>query len=324
MQANTINTHLQSETPPQAYIDLGDHDSLTLQQCWDKEEGLIKQVLCSMLPDMAFMKIKGVANIKATWNILKRVYEERSKALVADIIQRFRNKHCEENKSIHSHFKALADLREQLAVMGKAVNDTDYTDTLLASLPMLYDSAVSSISASACLGSKTLTAEIFEQFIIDEYECQKVKVKRNKTKDETLSANSKNKSKGKDKRQVECYNCHKKGHYKSECWAKGGGNEGNGPKWSKGSKDKATLAEEKKEPEAWATVEEMERPANEVTAAREVPALVGQLHTSTCKLYNSGALHHMSSFCGLLSSHPTMGNHYHRQKGVLCSWHRGS
>jgi hypothetical protein len=42
--------------------------------------------------------------------------------------------------------------------MGKLVTDEDYTDTLPAS----YDGAVSFISVSAHLGSKALTAEIFE------------------------------------------------------------------------------------------------------------------------------------------------------------------
>ena len=29
---------------------------------------------------------------------------------------------------------------------------------------------------------------------------------------------------------TECYNCHKKGHMASDCWAKGGRKEGQGPK----------------------------------------------------------------------------------------------
>ena len=33
----------------------------------------------------------------------------------------------------------------------------------------------------------------------------------------------------KDKRNVECYNCHKLGHYNSDCWAKGGVKEGQRP-----------------------------------------------------------------------------------------------
>ena len=32
----------------------------------------------------------------------------------------------------------------------------------------------------------------------------------------------------------ECYNCHKKGHLAKDCWAKGGGKEGQGPKGRKG------------------------------------------------------------------------------------------
>jgi hypothetical protein len=36
--------------------------------------------------------------------------------------------------------------------------------------------------------------------------------------------------KGGGKSNIECYNCHKKGHMKANCWAKGGGKEGQGPK----------------------------------------------------------------------------------------------
>jgi len=51
--------------------------------------------------------------------------------------------------------------------IGKVVTDEDYTDTLLALLPASYDGAVSSMSMSAHLSTKVLTAEIFEQFMID-------------------------------------------------------------------------------------------------------------------------------------------------------------
>jgi hypothetical protein len=47
-----------------------------------------------------------------------------------------------------------------------------------------------------------------------------------------LHAHGKDKGTNKDK---ECYNCNKKGHIKPECWAKGGGKEGQGPKERKGS-----------------------------------------------------------------------------------------
>jgi hypothetical protein len=100
---------------------------------------------------------------------LRHVYEEKSKALVTNLIWRFQNKHCNEDKSIKSHFEYLADLHEQPVAMSKSVTDEGYTDMLLASLPASYDGAVLSISMSACLRSKALTVEIFKQLILDKF-----------------------------------------------------------------------------------------------------------------------------------------------------------
>ena len=51
------------------------------------------------------------------------------------------------------------------------------------------------------------------------------------------------------KKNITCHNCHKKGHYKHECWAPGGGKEGQGLK-QKGkakSKPEESKDENKKE-----------------------------------------------------------------------------
>jgi len=220
-----------------------------------------------------------MANMHDTWEILKWVFEERSKALVADVIWRFWNKRCEEDKSVRNHFEYLSDLHEQLVAMGKAVTDKDYTDMLLASLPASYDSMVSSMSASARLGTKVLTSEIFEQFILDESERWQVKDKYAESRNEALATESgsqKGKDKSKDKKKVECYNCHKTGHYKSECWAKGGGKEGQGPRRGKGTKDDAAPAKEKsEETEAWATIEDIKEPES-MAHPKDIMATAGR------------------------------------------------
>src|SRR6266850_757976 len=168
MQANSFDDHAKVSLPSAEYTALGTVGGVTLAACWAKEENMIKLILGSMLPDTAFNRIKMTANVHDAWEILKWVFEEQSKALVADIIWRFRNKRCKEDESVRNHFEYLSDLCKQLAAMGKAVTDEDYTDTLLALLPASYDGAVSSMSASACLGMKVLTSEIFKQFILDE------------------------------------------------------------------------------------------------------------------------------------------------------------
>ena len=132
---------------------------------------------------------------------------------------------------MRSHFKYLADLCKQLVAMGKLVMDKNYTDMLLTSLPTSYDRAILSISMSAHLSTKVLTAKIFKQFILDKFRCWQVKDKYAGSKDEAQTTDSgrcKGKDKSKDKKKVKCYNCCKTVHYKYKCWAKGGGKEGQG------------------------------------------------------------------------------------------------
>ena len=79
-------------------------------------------------------------------------------------------------------------------------------------------------------------------------------------KDDNAAFYSNDSGKGKggsnSKKNAECYNCGKKGHYKNDCWEEGGRKEGQGPKQkgkgkgkSKG-KEKETEKEKEKEKES--------------------------------------------------------------------------
>src|SRR5580658_7879977 len=95
----------------------------------------------------------------------------------------------------------------------------------------------------------------------NEYEKRQLCKGKSKTQDEAFLADEDDKRKNKRK-NIECFNCHKKGHYKSQCWAKGGGDEGNWPKNTrrgdkgkdKSKKDSANAAVEKTEDESWAAI----------------------------------------------------------------------
>ena len=121
-----------------------------------------------------------------------------------------------------------------------------------------------------------------------------------KPQDQAFATDAQKKSK---KRDVECFNCKKKGHVRANCWAKGGGKEGQGPKSKKkcgglkegGAKsDAATGAEQAggQEPDikAWATIEETEK--GEETP--QVPTMAADETGGTeAELYDSGASRHM-------------------------------
>ena len=60
---------------------------------------------------------------------------------MADMMWDFCNKCCGDSENVCTHFEELSQLWEQLAAMGKDINNEDYADVLMSSLPPSYDTA---------------------------------------------------------------------------------------------------------------------------------------------------------------------------------------
>jgi len=225
---------------------------------------------------------------------LKKYFEERTKMTVVDLARRFRNKKCGEKENVRTHFEQLANMREQLAAMGKVIDNDDFTDILLASLPSSYESTRSAINASARISGNSLTPDTVTQLFIDDY---KQRDSKDKEQDEAFTADAQNKRKN-----VECYNCKKHGHVKADCWVKGGGKEGQGP--ARGGRDprKESMAAAQEEPdiEVWAVIEEAEEERMVGEEGQQHAAIAASSARTSrgveSELYNSGASHHMSPF----------------------------
>jgi len=93
-------------------------------------------------------------------------------------------------------------------------------------------------------------------FIIEEAQHRVINDERTKTAESALAARAKKTGKPKGKKKdnsqsdVVCENCDKPGHSKPDCWSKGGGKEGQGPRHKKKGKKSETVvvaAEDDKE-----------------------------------------------------------------------------
>jgi transposase InsO family protein len=292
LEMNGLDIHLTEPSAPKEYVNAGAIGGLEPPTRWKRGEATTKHLIASTIPDSVFNQIKGGTRTKEVWETLKRIYEERTRTTRVNLLKRFRNTQCGENVDVCTHFEELADMREQLAAMGKNIDDEDYTDVLLASLPSCYRTAISAINASTRISKGALTPEIVTELMIAEYE----QLTDTKTpQDQALSAVT---FKGK-KRDVECFNCKKRGHIKADCWAKGGGKEGQGP--SRTGKPRGADSANSASTEAWAAMEDWAQ--EEVCDADEDQqgevVAVGNACTSEgveSELYDSGASRHMSPF----------------------------
>jgi len=86
LESQTIDDHIDHDSPPTAYQNQGKVGGVEYTNCWKKEETAIKQVIGPSIPCTAFSRIKGQKNIKGVWDILKQIYEEKTRALAADLM----------------------------------------------------------------------------------------------------------------------------------------------------------------------------------------------------------------------------------------------
>ena len=214
--------HLTNASVTPAYIAVGDVNGQTPAQRWAAEEAAAMNMIAASVPNQVFNRIKSKTNTMEVWNTVKAIYQTRSKMHKVDLGKKLQNAKLGDEDDAHAHFTWLVDMREQLAAMGKNLDDDKFASILLGSLPPSYAATVGGINAAADTTGNAVTSDQVIRLISDEYDSCMMKKGKNGP-DEAFAANS---QKQRDKRNVECYNCHNFGHYKSDCWAKGGGKEG--------------------------------------------------------------------------------------------------
>ena len=293
LDAKGLLDHLTNGSITSDYVAAGTIDGQAPEARWKRDEAMVKQLVAGSVPDTVFSQIKAGLGAKEVWEQLRLLYEGRSKLILVDLRRKMQNTCCGPEDDVRAHFNKLAELKEQLAAMGHKITDEEYATILLGSLPDSYDSAMNSITAAADISGKAITPALVIRLVTDEYDRRSLKKAKGKSpSDEAFYANGQRRKGGRD---IECFNCHRKGHMKADCWAKGGGKEGQRPQRFAGAranaKDSAAVATENVEVEAWAAIEATGPHAGNATTTDE--QTISPIYA---EIYDSGATRHMSPY----------------------------
>jgi gag-polypeptide of LTR copia-type len=167
------------------------------------------------------------------WSQLSLVKESKGRLGVLATHQALYRAMAEEGFDMINHISYLQKLQEELHLMDNKVTDEDFVMILITSLLESWDNYTSYLGSS---GNKpTLSSYKLIEILMEED--RRCKGHNSDPAGNSLQARQ-NKGKGTGKStgdpNVECYNCHKRGHMSKDFWAKGGGKEGQGPKGRKG------------------------------------------------------------------------------------------
>ena len=236
---------------------------------FEKREYLARHILMSTTSTRLATRIKNLPTAKDMWKTVKDDATSKSTLYLLDAEDQLSSMKLADNddpkahlSELKQHFQLMLQRHDNLLKIGSKLSETRLNIIIMSSLPDSYRPTLQTITASERASklsgnqSNAMKADDLIAFIIEEAQHRVINDERTKTAESALAARTKKAGKPKGKKKddsqsdVICENCSRPGHSKPDCWSKGGGKEGQGPRQKKKGKKSETVvvaAEDDKE-----------------------------------------------------------------------------
>ena len=200
---------------------------------WELDDQRALAAIILRVSDDYIVYLDGLPSAKSAWEKLRNIFESKGSLTVTNLWRRLYRLQATEDTLMEDHIRQLQEYLRALRNRGEIIEDHTIVNILFASLPEIdfWENFTTSItSARIQLTSDDLIGEILEND----------RRRRENKQDNILKARE-----GRNATKKTCGNCGIKGHLKADCWAKGGGKEGEAPDWYKPRKQDGKEKESK-------------------------------------------------------------------------------
>ena len=206
---------------------------------WESKHDTIKSLLYQTIPETLKLKIVNLKRASEAWKVICDRFDNQGDFVQVNILDRMQALRVEDNADPRPILNELEKLKTEYATAGGDLKDDQYKVMIIGRLPKSYRESVRTIMASTrhrvhpTTGqSWPLTPSELIDTIHDIARDDSALDSSRRPNDAALTFSSGSKVIDKET----CANCGKKGHWKKDCWSKGGGKEGKGPGRKRGKR----------------------------------------------------------------------------------------
>lgn len=189
--------------------------TLTLEGLWDVVRGNRVDAACDQralariclaLKPALYQYVRLATSAKEAWEKLATIFEDKGLYRRVLLLRQLHRVDFRQHADMSSYIENVMTLVQQLADIGKNIEDAEVAELLLSGLPAEYDTLVSSLETT-CLTS-SLSSEMVRARLLQE-EHRKLDNNNGSTACAFVS---------KKKRDITCHYCKRVGHMKSKCF----------------------------------------------------------------------------------------------------------
>lgn len=198
----------------------GVKNSLVLEGLWDsvlgtekdtiKDAKALARISLSLKPTL-YQILYGITTAKAAWEKLQSVFEDKGLFRRVSLLRQLHRVDYTQYENMTKYIEAIFTLVQQLADIGKVIEDEEIAEILLSGLPQEFDTLVSALETASM--TNALSSELVRARLIQE-EYRKVKTENQPSSSSSSALFAKNFN----KKKIICSFCLRQGHVKARCF----------------------------------------------------------------------------------------------------------
>lgn len=162
--------------------------------------------ICLAVKPNCIQYLRNATSAKQAWKQLQDVFEDKGLYRRVVLLRKLHRSDYHEYNSMAAYIEGIMTLVQQLADIGRVIDDKEVAEILLSGLPEEFDVLVSGLETANL--SETLTSEAVRARLLQE-EFRK-STKNGKSNDDVVLFTK--------RKPLKCHYCQKQGHIKSQCF----------------------------------------------------------------------------------------------------------